>query len=417
MKSKKTLKTICATIVSIGVIASQAAISVAAAGVTVSLNEQADALGYTIRGYYMDASGNYIEVSPSKTGSAYTFAGVENDKNYESFYYDVYDYNGNLVTEKSLGYAGNLAYMPSDFTVGVTPDMSFNEAYAADLVQNGNMTADEAKDYLRGVAPQQTTTNNTPANSDTNTPPVQQENTYTPVEDVTQTGGVLVNITSDYNIEHLTNSLFTVVLTATDGTQYNIPFPTVRASMSMKYDIPDGDYSVAVGVDNTFVGTNVSGDTTATVTNGYCTLNYKLEPACILQVVKTGATDCQFAVEANGVRSSHNINAQEGKLGVVSGGVYTVTDLNAMKQFTIQIPSNVALCQLDIGTIDGAPVNDRAQEDAVLSSTASPDNPYNIPQTNDVNETTETPIGGVAGVAIVAVLAVAAIVVKKTNTK
>ena len=410
MKSNKTLKTLCAVALSVGVMASQAAILASAAGVTVALNEQADALGYTIRGYYKNSSGNYVEVSPSKSGSNYTFAGVENSKDYESFYYDVIDYNGNVVTEKSLGYAGNLAYMPSDFSVGVTPDMSFNEAYAADLVSNGNMTAAEAKDYLKGIAPQQSTSNNTP----TDNQPIQQDYpTYETVEDVSQSGGVLVNITSDYNIEHLTNSLFTVVLTGADGTQYTIPFPTVRASMSMKYTIPDGTYSVAVGVDNTFVGTTISGDTTATVVDGYCTLNYKLEPACVLQVIKTGATDCQFSVEANGVRSTHNINAQSGKLGVVSGGVYTVTDLNEMKQFTIQIPSNVTLCQLDIGTLDGAPVNEKAQQDAVLGTTASPDNPYNIPQTNDVNEAKETSTNRAAGKVLVAVLAVAAVVAKK----
>lgn len=413
MKSTKALKTLCATALSIGVIASQAAISATAAGVTVALNEQADALGYTVRGYYKNSSGDYVEVSPSKSGSNYTFAGQENSKDYESFYYDVIDYNGNVVTEKSLGYAGNLAYMPSDFAVGVSPDMTYNEAYAADLVSNGNMTAAEAKDYLKGIAPQQSTNNNT----STNNQPTQQEYpTYETVEGVSQSGGVLVNITSDYNIEHLTNSLFTVVLTGADGTQYTIPFPTVRASMSMKYDIPDGAYSVAVGVDNTFVGTTIIGDTTTEVSGGYCTLNYKLEPACVLQVIKTGATDCQFSVEANGVRSTHNINAQSGKLGVVSGGVYTVTDLNAMKQFTIQIPSNVALCQLDIGTLDGAPVNEKAQEDAVLNTTASPDNPYNIPQTGDVNEASESATSHGAGIALVAVLAIAAVVAKKTNT-
>lgn len=414
MKNRK-LKTIGAIAVCACIMASQAAMSVSAAdGIVVSLNESANTLGYTVRGYYCGSDGNMVEVAAKKRGNEYFFAGEPNNEKYTQFYYDIYDYNGKLVQNKVLGSAGDLFYVEDDFKVVADPDLSFDEIFAADMLNSG-ASKEEVLNYLNNTT--STTTNNSSNNNTNDSQQTPVDNTNIAVndpntiyqEEVTPvTAGVIVHITSDYAIDQLSYSNLHLVLTGADGKQYNADFASVRPTLNKELSIPDGTYSVSVGIDNTFVSTEVFGDTTAVVANGLCELNYKVTPACVLQVIKSGVTDCEFAVVGD-VQSKHNVS--NGNIGVKPGAIYTITDLSVMKQFNIQIPTNTTLCQLDLATVDGTPVNEAAQSDAVLNETASDDNPYNIPATGDTSNES-SPLNTAASIAIVATLVAAATVVK-----
>jgi hypothetical protein len=407
-------------------LASQAAITVSAAdGITVKITESADTLGYKVKGYYSGDGVTFTEVNPSKNGNTYYFAGVQGDENYSQFYYDVIDYNGNTVQSKVLGNAGDLFYVESDFYVPVDIDLSFEEIYAADMLKSG-ATAEEARSYINGaynsdgtgdssVGTSGSTTNgnSTGSNNITGDTGVTDPSVYISVDDGDIDAGVIVNITSDAAIDQLYNSEFKIVLTGSDGKQYSVDFPAVKSRMTKSLSIPDGTYSVAVGIGSLFVNTSVQGDTSATVSNGLCELNFKVTPACILQVVKTGYTDCEFAI-VGAVSGQYNIS--NGNVGVQAGATYTVTDLSVMKQFQIQIPTNTSVCMLDLATVDGTPVNSAAQTDAVLNETASDDNPFNIPETGDTAEAAKSSTAvPIVSCGVIVALGTAAVIAKKRS--
>lgn len=423
MKSKNNKK-IVAALCAMGMMATMCGITASAAsdGITVQMDSVASTVGYTVKGYYSSNDGNKIEVTGQKGADGKVFfPGKAGDSNYNNFYYEVFDRNGNKVKDITLAYVGNLAYADPEDVIELDIPITYDDIMLADVISTGG----DVNAYLNGTINNNTTkpttpsndvtqpaedntTNNNPTNLVTppvnNTDNVQQE---TPV--INSTSGLDVVVTgSNAEISPLlAKNGIIIYLTDSKGTASGYGLDYLQSSFNFMNDLEPDTYSVAYAPNSTAY-TAVTGTDKITYTGSTAAkLEVEITPATVLIVNNSnGRSD----FEIKGVSASYatdNVN----RIGVVAGESYTIVDKTHGMEFAITIPAGVAECSLDLAAYVGTTTNTPANEPATLDSTATVDNPYNIPVTSDMGTSLPASMGAV----IPALMAVGAFLAKKNS--
>ena len=423
MKSKNNKK-IVAALCAMGMMATMCGITASAAsdGITVQMDSVASTVGYTVKGYYSSNDGNKIEVTGQKGADGKVFfPGKAGDSNYNNFYYEVFDRNGNKVKDITLAYVGNLAYADPEDVIELDIPITYDDIMLADVISTGG----DVNAYLNGTSNNNTTkpttssndvtqpavdntTNNNPTNPVTppvnNTDNVQQE---TPV--INSTSGLDVVVTgSNAEISPLlAKNGIIIYLTDSKGTASGYGLDYLQSSFNFMNNLEPDTYSVAYAPNSTAY-TAVTGTDKITYTGSTAAkLEVEITPATVLIVNNSnGRSD----FEIKGVSASYatdNIN----RIGVVAGESYTIVDKTHGMEFAITIPAGVAECSLDLAAYVGTTTNTPADEPATLDSTATVDNPYNIPVTSDMGTSLPASMGAV----IPALMAVGAFLAKKNS--
>lgn len=351
----------------------------ASTGVNIQLDEVGNAMGYKIKGYYGATEDSLREVTPTVTADGkYFFPGVSGDTNYQLFYTQIVNQNGEAVSEKEPTFVGDLAYADPEEVINIDAPCTYDEYVIYDMIQAGQDPSDYIA-YINGQTPTTPISNSSETtspvtNPSTPTPPVQEA----AVEAVTS--GVAVRVTSAVEtaaIEKYGN--FAIILENSQGESTSYGVRGFKSEFQLIDNLTPGTYSVTYAVTGSGIS-EVSGSTSVTVSgSGVAYIDVTIVPTCTLTVNKTGAGSTDYYID--GVNKMFNTG--KNPIAVFPGTNYRVIDNSNNNAFDISIPSNATQCVLDLGTSSGVPVNDKAYEDAVLDTTASADNPFNIPVTSD----------------------------------
>ena len=423
MKSKNNKK-IVATLCAMGMMATMCGITASAAsdGITVQMDSVASTVGYTVKGYYSSNDGNKIEVTGQKGADGKVFfPGKAGDSNYNNFYYEVFDRNGNKVKDITLAYVGNLAYADPEDVIELDIPITYDDIMLADVISTGG----DVNAYLNGTINNNTTKPTTPSNDVTQpaednttnnnptnpvTPPANNtDNTQQETPVINSTSGLDVVVTgSNAEISPLlAKNGIIIYLTDSKGTASGYGLDYLQSSFNFMNDLEPDTYSVAYAPNSTAY-TAVTGTDKITYTGSTAAkLEIEVTPATVLIVNNSnGRSD----FEIKGVSASYatdNVN----RIGVVAGESYTIVDKTHGMEFAITIPNGVAECSLDLAAYVGTTTNTPANEPATLDSTATVDNPYNIPVTSDMGTSLPASMGAV----IPALMAVGAFLAKKNS--
>lgn len=422
--NKKVVAALCA----MGMMATMNSVAVSAAsdGITVQMDSVATTVGYTVKGYYSSSDGAKKEVTGTKSaGGKIFFPGVAGDSNYNNFYYEVYDRSGNKVKDITLAYVGNLAYADPNEVIELDIPVTYDDIMLADVINTGG----DVDAYLKGNSNDNTTKPTTPTNDVTkpttdpvenkptdNTPTTNPTDNIFTEDDTTQETPVLNSASgidvvvsgSNADISPLLEKNGVIIyLTDSKGTASGYGLDYLQSSFNFMNTLAPDTYSVAYAPNSTAY-TAVTGTDKITYTGSTAAkLEIEITPATVLIVNNSnGRSD----FEIKGVSASYatdNVN----RIGVVAGESYTIVDKTHNMEFAITIPEGVAECALDLAAYVGTTANTPADEPATLDSTATVDNPYNIPVTSDMGTSLPASMGAV----IPALMAVGAFLAKKNS--
>ena len=420
LKSKKVIAAVAAASLAMSMQAISA-FALGAKGITIKLDDVATAVNYKVYGYYfIDGDYKAVEAQNQGNGKYYFPAPITDEMT--AFYYDLYTADGACVASKSMGYVGNLAYEPEEYVVPVEAPVTYDDVMLAYGMTNNNGSSestvqdaipyenqDNSSLYVSEDTGSEDFIDSSSGGIDTPMPIVSNSNG----SQVKSGVGVTVNNATGSDISIIMPSHgFTVYLTGEDGNTLAYVTDGLLSQFQLVSDLAQGVYNVQyLASDDAY--SVVTGTSQITVEAGKAAmLDVKVSPTCTLSVIdsKNNSTDFYFY----GTDRIYN-TASNNLIGVVAGETYTIVSKRDSTAFDITIPANTTECVLDLGAVDGVPINDKAYSDAVLDNTASIDNPYNIPITSDEGKVYNNNFAIMIASVISCILAFVAKITKKKN--
>lgn len=388
-------------------------------GITVKMDDIAYKNNYAVRGYYSENDGTPREVTGTKNADgSYFFPGVPNNAAYSNFYYEIYNRNGERVVNQTLGYIGDLQYADTNASITVDVPLTYDDITIANIIDSGG----DPNEYIR----EREELKNIPATSgngnqgtSSTTQGSSQGVSYLPEPTVTTpppeviTQGIGVRVNGSPNIDvAMSHCGVMIYLTDETGNVEAYRCNTLMSEFSLVKEISEGTYSVSYKSESPAYK-DVTGPSSITVTgDGVSWLDITVTPACVLTVNKTvNGSQTQVNFKVGNVGTTYNTSTNN-RLAVAPGSKYQVVDLSSNTAFDIAIPSTATECVLDLGTSTGVPINDKAYTDAQLNTTASADNPFNIPVTSDVSATADKDKTGFINWLVIGGMTIMATVIK-----